>query len=151
MQNKKTIMNKTYIKKNHLNPQWFFIDANNQTLGRLSSKIASYLKNKNSIYYTPFQASQSHIIVINAKKIKISGQKKNHKLYKRHSGRPGGLKIETFKELQSRIPKRIIEKAVKGMLPKNALGRKLFRYLKVYDDSIHPHNAQKPIQLPIHK
>ena len=144
-------MNKTYIKKDNLNIQWFCIDANNQTLGRLSSQIASYLKNKNSIYYTPFQVSQSHIIVINAEKIKVSGQKKNQKLYRRHSGRPGGLKVETFKDLQHRIPTRIIEKAVKGMLPKNALGRKLFRYLKVYDGPDHPHSAQRPIPLALHK
>ena len=144
-------MNKTYIQKNDLNIQWFCIDANNQTLGRLSSQIANYLKNKNSIYYTPFQVSQSHIIVINAEKIKVSGQKKNQKLYKRHSGRPGGLKVETFKDLQNRIPTRIIEKAVKGMLPKNALGRKLFKYLKVYDGPNHPHNAQRPIPLTVHK
>lgn len=144
-------MNKTYIEKENINIRWFCIDANNQTLGRLSSQIASYLKNKNSIYYTPFQASPSHIIVINAEKIKVSGQKKNQKLYKRHSGRPGGLKIETFKDLQNRIPTRIIEKAVKGMLPKNTLGRKLFKYLKVYDGPNHPHSAQKPIPLALHK
>ena len=144
-------MNKTYIKKDNLNIQWFCIDANNQTLGRLSSQIASYLKNKNSIYYTPFQVSQSHIININAEKIKVSGHKKNQKLYRRHSGKPGGLKIETFKDLQNRIPTRIIEKAVKGMLPKNALGRQLFTYLKVYNGPNHPHSAQRPIPLTVHK
>jgi large subunit ribosomal protein L13 len=144
-------MNKTYIKKDTLNIQWFCVDANNQTLGRLSSQIASYLKNKNSIYYTPFQVSQSHIIVINAEKIKVSGQKKSQKLYKRHSGRPGGLKVETFTDLQNRIPTRIIEKAVKGMLPKNTLGRQLFKSLKVYDGPNHPHGAQRPIPLTLHK
>nr|YP_009502095.1 50S ribosomal protein L13 [Porolithon onkodes]ASB29697.1 50S ribosomal protein L13 [Porolithon onkodes] len=144
-------MNKTHIKKDTFNAKWFFVDADDQTLGRLSSQIASYLKNKNSIYFTPFQISRSHIIVINAKKIKISGQKKYQKLYKRHSGRPGGLKVETFTQLQNRLPARIIEKAVKGMLPKNTLGRKLFKYLKVYDGPNHPHSAQKPIPLPIHK
>ena len=144
-------MNRTYIKKNDFNDQWFFVDANNQTLGRLSSQIASHLKNKNNIYFTPFQISQSHIIVINAKHIKISGQKKHKKLYKRHSGRPGGLKVETFTQLQNRLPARIIEKAVKGMLPKNTLGRKLFKHLKVYNGPNHPHNAQKPIPLAIHR
>lgn len=144
-------MNRTHIKKNDFNPQWFFVDANNQTLGRLSSQIASHLKNKNSIHFTPFQISQSHIIVINAKHIKISGRKKHQKLYRRHSGRPGGLKVETFIQLQNRLPTRIIEKAVKGMLPKNTLGRKLFRYLKIYNGPNHPHNAQKPIPLPLHK
>ena len=144
-------MNKTYIKKNVSKSEWFFIDANNQTLGRLSSEIASHLKNKNSIYYTPFQSIPSHIIVINAKHIRISGEKRQQKLYKRHSGRPGGLKVETFKQLQKRLPEKIIEKAVKGMLPKNTLGRKLFRYLKVYSGPTHPHNAQKPRPLTINK
>ena len=144
-------MNKTYIKKNFSKNEWFFIDANNQTLGRLSSQIATQLKNKNNIYYTPFQSVQSHVIVINAKYIRISGQKKQQKLYKRHSGRPGGLKVETFKQLQKRLPEKIIEKSVKGMLPKNTLGRKLFRYLKVYSGPTHPHNAQKPRPLTINK
>lgn len=144
-------MNKTYIKKKFSNSEWFFIDANNQTLGRLSSQIASHLKNKNSIYYAPFQAMTSHVIVINAKHIKISGEKKQQKLYRRHSGRPGGLKVETFKQLQNRLPERIIEKSVRGMLPKNALGRKLFKYLKVYSGPTHPHSAQKPKPLTIKK
>ena len=144
-------MNKTYIKKNVSKSKWFFIDAQNQTLGRLSSEIASHLKNKKSIYYTPFQSMPSHIIVINAKHIRISGEKKQQKLYRRHSGRPGGLKVETFKQLQKRLPERIIERSVKGMLPKNTLGRRLFRYLKVYSGPTHPHHAQKPKPLTINK
>lgn len=142
-------MNKTYINKNHHDGQWFFIDAKDKTLGRISTQIASNLKNKYSIYYTPYQINKSYIIVINAEKIKVSGQKKYQKIYRRHSGRPGGLKKESFIQLQKRLPERIIEKAVKGMLPKNALGRRLFTYLKIYSGPDHPHRAQKPTPLPI--
>lgn len=142
-------MNKTYIQKQNNKSTWFFIDAKDKTLGRLSTQIASTLKNKYSIYYTPYQINKSNIIVINAEQIKISGQKKYQKIYYKHSGRPGGLKKETFTQLQKRIPTRIIEKAVKGMLPKNALGRRLFTHLKVYSGPKHPHDAQKPIPLQI--
>lgn len=142
-------MNKTYIQKQNKNTTWFFIDAKDKTLGRISTQIASTLKNKYSICYTPYQINKSNLIVINAKQIKVSGQKKDDKIYYKHSGRPGGLKKETFKQLQHRIPTRIIEKAVKGMLPKNALGRRLFTHLKVYSGPIHPHKAQKPILLKI--
>ena len=127
--------------------QWYIIDAKDQTLGRISTIIAKTLIGKNNIYYSPHKINNIYIIVINAKNIEVSGNKKICKLYYRHSGRPGGLKIETFQQLQTRIPTRIIEKSVKGMLPKNKLGRKLFTQLKVYPDSFHPHIAQKPIQL----
>jgi len=142
-------MNRTYInnKKNQI--QWCCIDAQNQTLGRLSTIIANNLKNKYSTDYTPFQTNKIYIIVINAADIKVSGNKKNNKIYYRHSGKPGSLRTETFSQLQQRIPTRIIERAVKGMLPKNALGRKLFTHLKVYAGSYHPHKAQKPILLKI--
>lgn len=142
-------MNRTYLHKNNYEHQWFYIDVENQTLGRISTQIASNLKNKYSIYYTPYQMSKCYIIILNADKIKISGKKESQKLYKRHSGRPGSLKEETFKQLQQRLPKRIIEKSIKGMLPKNALGRRLFTQLKIYCGSNHPHKAQKPIPLPI--
>jgi len=142
-------MNKTYIQKQNNRSTWFCIDAKDKTLGRLSTQIASTLKNKYSIYYTPHQINQSNIIVVNAEHIRISGQKKYQKIYYKHSGRPGGLKKETFTQLQKRIPARIIEKAVKGMLPKNAMGRRLFTHLKVYSGPHHPHDAQKPIPLQI--
>lgn len=141
-------MNKTYIAKKQNEPVWFFVDAKNKTLGRLSTQIARILKSKHSIYYTTYQIRQSYVIVINASYIKISGQKKHKKIYCRHSGRPGGFKQESFSQLQERLPKRIIEKAVKGMLPKNALGRRLFTNLKIYPGCDHPHKAQKTIPLP---
>jgi len=145
------IMNKTYIAKEYSNSQraWFLIDAKDQTLGRLSTKIALILKNKHSIYYTPHQIGKSYIIIINASCIKVSGQKKQCKTYYRHSGRPGGLKQEKFIQLQKRIPERIIEKSVRGMLPKNTLGRKMFTCLKIYSGPDHPHKANRLIPLPI--
>lgn len=142
-------MNKTYMNISDHNHQWFFIDAQDKTLGRISTQIASNLKNKYNKYYAPHKIYKSYVIVINAEKIKVSGQKKYQKIYRKHSGRPGGLKKETFIALQKRLPERIIEKAVKGMLPKNALGRQLFTALKVYSGPNHPHKAQRPIPLPI--
>ena len=139
--------NKTYISNLNKSAQWYLIDAENKNLGRISTTIAQTLKGKNNVNYTPYITSKAYVVVVNAKGVQISGSKKTSKLYYRHSGRPGSLKIENFTQLQKRIPARIIEKSVKGMLPKNALGRKLFTYLRVYSDSFHPHNAQKPIKL----
>lgn len=136
--------NKTYTLASNQQPTWYIIDANEQILGRLSSTIAKILKGKNNIYYQSHTEQNIYIIVINALSIKISGRKKDQKLYKRHSGRPGGMKIETFHQLQMRQPNRIIEKSIKGMLPKNKLGRKMFTKLKVYPGNQHPHRAQKP-------
>nr|QCI08757.1 ribosomal protein L13 [Sphondylothamnion multifidum] len=139
--------NKTHVENQNSQPQWYIIDAKDKTLGRLSSKIAYILKSKNSITYTPNQAKPIKIIIINSKFIHVTGKKREQITYKRHSGRPGGLKEEKFNALQSRIPNRIIEKAIKGMLPKNTLGRKLFTQLKIYATDIHPHTAQKPVIL----
>lgn len=141
-------MNKTYIGKKYNQPIWFFVDAKDKTLGRLSTQIARALKSKYSIYYTPHEISRSYIVIINASHIRVSGQKRYKKIYHRHSGRPGGLAQETFAQLQARLPGRIIEKAVKGMLPKNTLGRRMFTSLKIYSESSHPHKAQKFIYLP---
>nr|UAT97839.1 ribosomal protein L13 [Ahnfeltia fastigiata] len=137
-------MNKTYIPKQNIKHKWYLINAKNQTLGRLSTKIATILRGKNEVSYTPYLTNQSYIIIINAQSIVVTGQKKSQKTYIRHSGRPGGLKKETFEQLQARIPNRIIEKSVKGMLPKGPLGRKLFTQIKVYSGNEHPHIAQSP-------
>ena len=138
--------NNTYIKKiNDTNQSnWYIIDAKEKTLGRISTIIANILRGKNTIDYTPNITNSIHIVVINSRFVRVTGKKTLQKLYKRHSGKPGSLKTETFKDLQNRIPNRIIEKAVKGMLPKGALGRKLFTRLKVYENTEHPHQAQKP-------
>jgi large subunit ribosomal protein L13 len=138
-------MNKTSLPSTDtLERQWYLVDAENQTLGRLASEVASILRGKNKPTYTPHLDAGDFVIVINADKIRVSGNKPTQKLYRRHSGRPGGMKTETFAHLQARIPERIVEKAIKGMLPHNALGRQLFRKLKVYKGSEHPHAAQQP-------
>jgi large subunit ribosomal protein L13 len=138
-------MNKTPLPSiETLERQWYLVDAENQTLGRLASEVAQVLRGKNKPTYTPHLDTGDFVIVINADKIRVSGNKPTQKLYRRHSGRPGGMKTETFAHLQARIPERIVEKAIKGMLPHNSLGRQLFRKLKVYKGTEHPHAAQQP-------
>nr|YP_009396053.1 ribosomal protein L13 [Dasya naccarioides]ARW65239.1 ribosomal protein L13 [Dasya naccarioides] len=139
--------NKTYINninKSKIKNKWYIIDASNQNLGRLSSKVAYILRGKESGDYTPHINNQINIIIINSKLIEITGKKREQKEYKRHSGKPGSLKIETFNKLQERMPNKILEKSIKGMLPKNILGRQLFKQLKIYSNHIHPHSSQKP-------
>nr|YP_010925609.1 chloroplast 50S ribosomal protein L13 [Neoporphyra dentata]WKD83841.1 chloroplast 50S ribosomal protein L13 [Neoporphyra dentata] len=137
-------MNKTQAPSLNTNPNWYIIDAKNQTLGRISTHISNILRGKNKPSYTPYLDTGDYVIVINSSQVYVSGNKTNQKLYRRHSGQPGGLKVETFEQLQTRLPNRIIEKSVKGMLPKGPLGRKLFTKLKVYAGPLHPHIAQKP-------
>lgn len=144
-------MNKTYVPpQNTLNHDWYVVDATDQRLGRLATEIATILRGKNKPEYTPHLDTGDFVIVINAEKIKVTGKKRTQKVYHRHSGRPGGMKTETFAQLQARLPERIVEHAVKGMLPKNSLGRQLFTKLKVYAGTEHPHQAQKPQELKIH-
>ena len=138
-------MNKTSIPSiDSSNRQWYLVDAENQTLGRLATEVASVLRGKTNPNFTPHLDTGDFVVVVNADKIRVTGKKAEQKLYRRHSGRPGGMKVETFNALQNRLPERIVEKAIKGMLPHNALGRQLFRKLKVYKGSEHPHAAQKP-------
>ncbi len=140
--NKTSTPSLTTIKRN-----WFLVDAEGQTLGRLASEIANVLRGKNKPSFTPHLDTGDFVIVVNAEKIVVSGKKASQKLYRRHSGRPGGMKIEKFETLRDRIPERIIEQAVKGMLPHNSLGRQQFKKLKVYKGSQHPHDAQNPVLL----
>lgn len=143
-------MNKTYLPPQEtIERNWYVVDAADQRLGRLASEVAMVLRGKNKPTYTPHMDTGDFVIVINAEKVKVTGQKSSQKLYRRHSGRPGGMKTETFSQLQARLPERIIEQAVKGMLPKNTLGRQLFTKLKVYAGADHPHQAQKPEVLEI--
>ncbi len=144
------MMSKTPLpNKETLNQKWYVVDAAEQRLGRLTTEIAKILRGKNKPIYTPHMDTGDFVIVINAEKVVVTGKKTAQKLYRRHSGRPGGMKVETFNQLQNRIPERIVEKAVKGMLPKNSLGRKLFTKLKVYSGPDHPHQAQQPEELKI--
>ncbi|CAN4104278.1 unnamed protein product [Withania somnifera] len=147
------IWNETWYPKasDHVNTEkpWYIVDATDKILGRLASTIAIYIRGKNLATYTPSVDMGAFVIVVNAEKVAVSGKKRTQKLYRRHSGRPGGMKVETFDQLQQRIPERIIEHAVRGMLPKGRLGRQLFNHLKVYEGPDHPHEAQKPMELPI--
>lgn len=141
-------MFKTYIPPvQEIDKKWYVVDATDKRLGRLATEIASILRGKNKPTFTPNMDTGDFVIVINAEKVDVTGNKRQQKLYRRHSGRPGGMKVETFDQLQNRIPERIIEKAVKGMLPKNPLGRKLFTNLKVYAGPEHPHAAQQPEEI----
>lgn len=135
--------NRSYLPTNP-DRQWFVVDAEGQRLGRLAVAIAMILRGKNKPIYTPHLDTGDFVIVINAEKVAVTGKKSVQKIYRRHSGRPGGMKEETFDKLIKRVPERIIEKAVKGMLPKNTLGRQLFTKLNVYAGSNHPHAAQQP-------
>lgn len=137
--------NKTYVPPvDAFERNWYVVDAADQRLGRLATAIACVLRGKNKPIYSPHMDTGDFVVVVNAEKVDVTGRKREQKLYRRHSGRPGGMKVETFDKLQARVPERIIEQAVKGMLPKNALGRKLFTKLKVYSGPDHPHDAQKP-------
>jgi large subunit ribosomal protein L13 len=143
-------MNKSFLPpQDSIERNWYVVDAADQRLGRLASEIACVLRGKNKPIYTPSMDTGDFVIVVNAEKVDITGRKRTQKLYRRHSGRPGGMKVETFEKLQARIPERIIEQAVKGMLPKNTLGRQLFTKLKVYAGPEHPHQAQQPQTLEI--
>merc|ERR1719453_1802231 len=129
------------------NKKWLIVDADGMRLGRMASEIARRLIGKDKEIFFPGCDVGDMVIVVNAEKVIVTGKKYDQKFYRRHSGRPGGMKIETFGELQQRIPERIIEKAVWGMLPKNAYGRELFRHLKVYKGPSHPHDAQQPVEM----
>lgn len=143
-------MSKTYLpSQDSLERNWYVVDAADQRLGRLASEIAMVLRGKNKPVFTPHLDTGDFVIVVNAEKIVVTGKKRSQKIYRRHSGRPGGMKTETFAKLQARLPERIIEHAVKGMLPKNTLGRQLFTKLKVYAGPSHPHDAQQPQELKL--
>ena len=128
---------------------WYVIDAENKVLGRLATEIARRLRGKHKAEYTPHVDTGDYIVVINAEKVAVTGNKETDKVYHHHTGYPGGLKSMTLEKLRERAPERIIEKAVKGMLPKNPLGRAMYRKLKVYAGSDHKHTAQQPTPLDI--
>jgi large subunit ribosomal protein L13 len=128
---------------------WYVVDADGKTLGRLASEIARRLRGKHKAEYTPHVDTGDYIIVVNAEKIRVTGSKADKKFYYRHTGYPGGLKVSTFAKLIDHKPNEVIEHAVRGMLPKNPLGRAMFRKLKVYSGAEHVHSAQQPKLLDI--
>lgn len=125
------------------------VDAEGKTLGRLSTEIARRLRGKHKPEYTPHVDTGDYIVVVNAEKVRVTGNKASDKMYYRHSGYPGGIKSMSFKQLIDRAPERAIETAVKGMLPRNPLGREMYRKLKVYAGTEHPHAAQQPMPLEL--
>lgn len=143
---------KTYFANNeNVEHKWYLVDASNKVLGRLATQIAKYLRGKHKPEYTPHADAGDYIVVINAAEVKVTGNKEKEKVYYRHSGYPGGIKETTFEKLRDKDPTRIIEIAVKGMLPKNPLGRAMLRKLKVYAGAEHPHDAQQPVEINLEK
>lgn len=136
---------KTFVAKPETaQHEWYVVDAANKTLGRLATQIARYLRGKHKPEYTPHVDTGDYVVVINADKVTVTGRKTTDKVYEHYTGFPGGLKSVTFEKLQAKFPERIIEKAVKGMLPKNPLGYAMYKKLKVYAGAEHPHAAQQP-------
>src|SRR5947207_10479725 len=141
---------RTYFpKKGDIEPKWFIIDAENKVLGRFSSEIAKIISGKSKPTYTPFLDTGDHVIVINAEKIVLTGRKETDKMYRHHSLYPGGLKSREARFVRAEKPETMIEEAVWGMLPKNKIGRKMLKKLKVYRGTAHPHQAQKPERLEV--
>lgn len=139
---------KTYFATNETaQNNWYVVDAADKVLGRLATQIAMYLRGKHKPEYTPHADTGDYVIVLNADKIKVTGNKKQDKIYYRHTGFPGGLKEMTFEKLHAKDSVRIIELAVKGMMPRNPLGREMLRKLKVYAGGEHPHSAQQPVDI----
>ena len=128
---------------------WYVVDATGLTLGRLATEVASRLRGKHKPEYTPHVDTGDYIVIVNAEKIQVTGNKAQDKMYYSHTGFPGGLKSMNFEKLNQRAPERIIELAVKGMLPRNPLGRAMYRKMKVYAGANHPHAAQQPQELKI--
>ena len=141
---------KTYsAKAGEVQQGWFVVDAQNKVLGRLASQIAIRLRGKHKPEYTPHVDTGDYVVVINAAKLRVTGRKTDDKMYYRHTGFPGGIRETSFSKLQATRPERILQKAVKGMLPKGPLGYAMLRKLKVYGGGTHPHSAQQPKTLEI--
>ena len=141
---------KTYqAKKEELNRQWYLINAEGRVLGRLSAELVKILKGKNKPSYTPHLDTGDFVVVVNAEKITLTGKKMKDKIYYHHTGHPGGIKETSAEKLLAKKPTEMIRIAVKGMLPKNSLGRQMLRKLKIYAGPSHPHEAQKPIPLEL--
>jgi len=137
-------MKTQFAKKGEIERRWYVVDAKDAVLGRLATKIATYLRGKNKPVFTPNVDTGDFIIVINADKIRLTGRKLDNKIYYHHTGYIGGIKAQTAKSMMDKTPEKIIEKAVWGMLPKNTLGKQMLKKLKVYKGAEHPHKAQAP-------
>jgi large subunit ribosomal protein L13 len=145
-------MSKLHFTTKHANEatvqrNWYVVDGTNQTVGRMCAKIAHILRGKNKTFFTPHVDCGDYVVVVNADKVKFTGNKGEQKFYQNYSGHPGGLREEAAKDLLKRKPQDVVERGVKGMLPKNRLGRKLVKKLFVYAGDVHPHTAQQPKEL----
>lgn len=135
----------TYVpRQSEVRNEWYLLDAENQILGRLAARAAVVLMGKHKPDYTPFLKTGDHVVIVNADKVRLTGNKENVKMYRRHSGYPGGLKEVTARRMRETFPERMLEEAIQGMLPKNKLGKQLSSRLKVYAGPKHPHEAQSP-------
>lgn len=136
---------KTYSpKEKDIERKWYLVDAKNQVLGRLASRVAHILRGKHKPIFAPHVDVGDHVIIVNAEKIRVTGRKTQQKRYKRHTGYPSGLKETVYEDMLSKHPDRILEHAIKGMLPKNRLGRKMLKKVRIYVGQEHPHDGQKP-------
>ena len=137
------------LRKEDIERSWWLVDADGKTLGRIATGIATKLRGKHKPEYTPHIDTGDYVVVVNAEKVKLTGNKEKDKIYWRHTGYPGGIKNINAAKLRKKHPERLIEKAVKGMLPRNALGRAMYRKLRVYAGDEHPHKGQLPIGMDI--
>jgi large subunit ribosomal protein L13 len=142
-------MKTLFAKKSDVEKKWYIVDADGMVVGRLASRVAMILRGKNKPIYTPHVDTGDFVVIVNADKVRLTGNKLNQKVYYHHSGYPGGLKKETAKDLMKNSPEKIIFTAIRGMLPKNRLGRQQLKKLKVYSGPDHPHKAQNPEPLKI--
>ncbi|MBN2510099.1 MAG: 50S ribosomal protein L13 [Spirochaetales bacterium] len=139
-------MKTIFVKPAEVERKWYLIDASGKRLGRVASDVAMLIRGKHKALYTPHQEVGDYVVIINAAKAELTGNKEQSKMYYRHSGYPGGLTAETYNQVMAKKPTSPMEKAIRGMLPKGPLGRKLFKNVKVYAGDRHPHSAQKPIE-----
>jgi large subunit ribosomal protein L13 len=142
-------MNTVVPSKGEIKRAWHVLDADNAVLGRLATTAARILMGKHKPTYTPFLDTGDHVVVINAAKVRLTGRKEEQKVYRRHSGYPGGLKEEGARKVRATRPTRMLEEAISGMLPKTKLGKQMYRKLKVYAGDKHPHQAQKPVAMQV--
>jgi large subunit ribosomal protein L13 len=142
-------MKTIFVKPKDVERKWWLVDAEGQTLGRLASRITTVLRGKHKPIYSPHMETGDYVVVVNAEKVKITGNKREQKVYYRHSGYPGGLKTEVLGKLMITKPTFALEHAIKGMLPRGKMGRKIFKNVKIYAGAEHPHGAQKPETLQL--
>ena len=142
-------MKTIFVKPASLQRKWFVIDADGKVLGRVAAKVASIVRGKNKAIFAPHQEMGDFVVVINAEKAVLTGRKAQQKMYYHHSGYPGGLKAQNYEKLAARHPEAPLENAIKGMLPKGPLGRKLAKNAKVYAGASHPHSAQNPVLIEV--